>query len=56
MKRIIPYPLLLIMAIVLDRVVISSSQIGIGSLRALFILLLSAIIQQPSLHLLGISN
>jgi hypothetical protein len=45
MKRIIPYPLLLIIAIILDRVVISSSQIGIGqSLRALFILLLLALV------------
>ena len=41
MKRIIPYPLLLITAIILERVVISSTHIGIGqSLRALFILLL----------------
>ena len=45
MQRIIPYPLFFIMALVLDRVVISSSQIGIGqSLRALIILLLSAMI------------
>jgi hypothetical protein len=41
MKRIIPYPLLFITAIVLDRVVISLNQIDMGqSLRALFILLL----------------
>ena len=38
-------PLFLITAIVLDRIVISSSQIGIGqSLRSLFILLLSALL------------
>ena len=41
MKRIIPYPLFFITAIVLDRVVISATQIAMGeSLRALFILLL----------------
>ena len=41
MKRIAPYPLLFVMAIVLDRVAISANQIAIGeSLRALFILLL----------------
>ena len=45
MKRIIPYPLFFIMALILDRVVIASYQIGIGqSLRALFILPLSAMI------------
>ncbi len=43
MKRSIPSPLLFITAIILDRVVISSSQIGLDqSLRALLILLLSA--------------
>jgi hypothetical protein len=41
MKLTIPYPLLLITAVILDRVVISSSQIDTGqSLRAMFILLL----------------
>jgi hypothetical protein len=45
MKRVIPYPLLLITAIILDRVVISSSQFGIDqSLRAMFILLLGGIV------------
>ena len=44
MKRSIPSSLLLITAIVLDRVAISTAQIAFGqSLRALFILLLSAI-------------
>ena len=43
MRRSIPSPLLFITAIILDRVVISSSQIGLNqSLRALFILLLAA--------------
>ena len=43
MKRSLLSPLLLITAIILDRVVISSTQIGLHqSLRALFILLLSA--------------
>ena len=43
MKRSIPSPLLFITAIILDRVVVSSSQIGLNqSLRALIILLLSA--------------
>jgi len=41
MKRVVPYPLLLILAVVLDRVVISSFQIGIEqSLRTLFVLVL----------------
>jgi len=41
MLRVVPYPLLLIAAIILDRVVISSSQIGsVQSLRSLFVLLL----------------
>ena len=45
MKRIIPYPLFLITAIILDRVAISTAQIAMGqSLRALLILLLSATI------------
>jgi hypothetical protein len=43
MKRNIPYPLLLILAVVLDRVAISSTQINIAqSLRPLIILLLFA--------------
>lgn len=43
MKRIIPYPLFLITAIILERVTISSAQIGIvQSLRSLVILLLFA--------------
>ena len=43
MKRILPYPLFLITAIMLDRVAVSTAQISFGqSLRALFILLLSA--------------
>src|SRR5262245_54075198 len=43
MKRIVPYPLFLIAAIVLDRVAISTVQISMGqSVRALLILLLSA--------------
>ena len=43
MKRSLPSPLLLITAIVLDRVVISSAQIGLNqSLRVLILLLLSA--------------
>jgi hypothetical protein len=45
MKWVIPYPLLFITAIVLDRVVISSTEIGISqSLRALLVLLLATII------------
>ena len=41
MRRLIPYPLLLVLAIILDRVTISSTQIEAGqSLRSLFILLL----------------
>ncbi|MBN2118908.1 MAG: hypothetical protein JW730_20230 [Anaerolineales bacterium] len=45
MKCLVPYPLVLIAAIVLDRVAISSSQIGIDqSLRALFVLLLLTIL------------
>jgi hypothetical protein len=43
MKRVVPYPLLLIIAIVLDRVAISSTQIDAAqSLRPLIILLLLA--------------
>jgi hypothetical protein len=43
MKRSIPYPLLFITAILLDRIVTSSTQLGLNqSLRALSILLLSA--------------
>ncbi|HSA99255.1 MAG TPA: hypothetical protein VLE49_01305 [Anaerolineales bacterium] len=45
MKRIFPYPLVLISAVILDRVAISSSQIGIDqSLRALSVLLVLAAI------------
>lgn len=41
MQRFVPYPLLLVAAIILDRVVISSTQIGAEqSLRSLFVLLL----------------
>lgn len=41
MKHIIPYPLLLITAIILDRIAISSTQIGAAqSLRSLLVLLL----------------
>lgn len=44
MKRVVPYPLLLIIAVVLDRVSISVMQIGaLESLRPLLILLLIAI-------------
>lgn len=43
MKRIIPYPLFLITAIIPDRVAISTAQIAMWqSLHALFILLISA--------------
>src|SRR5512138_1832608 len=43
MKRIFPYPLALIAAIILDRVAISSSQMGVDqSLRVLFTLLFAA--------------
>ena len=43
MKRAVPYPLLLILAVVLDRVAISSTQIGIGqSLRPIILLILLA--------------
>ncbi|HET9908207.1 MAG TPA: hypothetical protein VFQ23_16265 [Anaerolineales bacterium] len=41
MKRVVPYPLLLILAVVLDRVAISSSQISIAqSIRPIIILIL----------------
>ena len=51
MKRSLLSPLLLITAIILDRVVISSTQIGLNqSLRALFILLLTASLAVVIIH------
>ena len=53
MKRVIPYPLLLIIAVVLDRVAISSTQINAAqSLRPLVVLILLASIAMVVIQLI----